>query len=110
MFNGNTVQKSGNQKHLGLTLGEKITFNDHIISKLTNINKIHKLLYFNFEPGFKPRWCRARDLFESQIPVATGGFELRISCIRSSYLTRQVIKSNRLGGFGVPAFAILRQE
>ena len=106
MFNGNTVQKSGNQKHLGLILGEKITFNDHIISKLTNINKIHKLRYFNFEPCFKSRWCRARDLFGSQIPVATGGFELR----RSSYLISQVIKSNRLGGFGVPAFAILRQE
>ena len=29
------------------------------------------------------RWCRARDLFGSQIPVSTGGFELRISCIRS---------------------------
>ena len=29
------------------------------------------------------RWCRARDLFGSQIPVTTGGFELRISCIRS---------------------------
>ena len=33
------------------------------------------------------RWCRARDLFGLQIPVTTGGFELRISCIRSSYLT-----------------------
>ena len=33
------------------------------------------------------RWYRARDLFASQIPVTTGGFELRISCIRSSYLT-----------------------
>ena len=94
----------------GLILGKKITFNDHITSKLTNINKIHKLRYFNFEPSFKPRWCRARDLFGSQIAVATGGFELQISYIRSSYLTHQVIKSNRLGGFGVPEFAILRQE
>ena len=33
------------------------------------------------------RWCRAWYLFGSQIPVATGWFELRISCIRSSYLT-----------------------
>ena len=33
------------------------------------------------------RWCRAQDLFGSQIPVITGGFELRISCIESSYLT-----------------------
>ena len=44
------------------------------------------LRYFNFEPSFKLRWCRARDLFESQIPVITGGFELQISCIRRSYL------------------------
>ena len=29
------------------------------------------------------QWCRARDSFESQIPVTTGGFEQRISCIRS---------------------------
>ena len=33
------------------------------------------------------QWCCARDLFKSQIPVNTGGFELRTSCIRSSYLT-----------------------
>ena len=33
------------------------------------------------------RWYHARDLFGSQIPVTTRGFELRISCIRSSYLT-----------------------
>ena len=33
------------------------------------------------------RWCRAQDLLGSQIPVTTGGFELRISCIQSSYLT-----------------------
>ena len=29
----------------------------------------------------------ARDLFESQIPVTAGVFELQISCIRSSCLT-----------------------
>ena len=46
-----------------------------------------KLRYFNFEPSFKLRWYRARDLLGSQIPVTTGGFELRISCTRSSYLT-----------------------
>ena len=45
------------------------------------------LRYFNFEPSFKLRWCRARDLFGSQIPVTTGGFELQISYIRNSYLT-----------------------
>ena len=40
MFNGNTVQKSANQKHLGLILDEKLTFNDHITSKLTTVNKL----------------------------------------------------------------------
>ena len=33
------------------------------------------------------RWCRARDLFGPQIAVTTVGFELRISCIQSCYLT-----------------------
>ena len=53
-------------------------------------NKTHKqnikymVIYVNFEPSFKLRWCRAWDLFGSQIPVITGGFELQISCIRSS--------------------------
>ena len=37
---GNTVQNSANQKHLGLILDEKVTFNDHIISKLTTVNKL----------------------------------------------------------------------
>ena len=40
------------------------------------------LRYFNFEPSLKLRWCRAQDLFGSQIPVTTGRFELRISCIK----------------------------
>ena len=31
------------------------------------------------------RWCRARDLFGSQIPVNTGGFELWISCRLGNY-------------------------
>ena len=43
------------------------------------------LIYFNFEPSFKLRWCRARELFGSQIPVTTAGFELRISYIRVTY-------------------------
>ena len=34
------------------------------------------------------RCCHAQDLFGSQIPVTTGGFELQISCIQSSYLTQ----------------------
>ena len=37
--------------------------------------------YLNFEQSLKLRWCRARDLFGPQIPVTTGGFELRISKI-----------------------------
>ena len=47
------------------------------------------LRYFTFEPSFKLRWCLARDLFESEIPVTTGGFELRILFIRISYLTHE---------------------
>ena len=31
IFNGNMVQKSANQKHLGLILDENLTFNDHIM-------------------------------------------------------------------------------
>ena len=38
IFNGNTVQKSANQKHFGLVLDKKLTFNDHITSKLTTVN------------------------------------------------------------------------
>ena len=38
------------------------------------------------------RWRRARDLVGSQIQVTTGGFELRISCIRGDYLTHSAIK------------------
>ena len=67
------------------------------------------LRYFNFEPSFKLRWCRARDLSESQIAVTTGGFELRISWIRSSYLTHLATRPNRLDGLGAPEFATLRQ-
>ena len=44
-------------------------------------------IHFNFEPSFKLRWCRARDVFGSQVPVTTGGFELRISCIQSQVPT-----------------------
>ena len=51
---------------------------------LSNFNFV-MLRYFNFEPSLKLRWCRARDLFGPQIPVTTGGFELRISCIQSRY-------------------------
>ena len=40
IFNGNKVQSSANQKHLGLVLDEKLTFNDHIAFKLTTVNKL----------------------------------------------------------------------
>ena len=59
---------------------------------------------------FEAVMVSSRGLFGSQIPVATGGCELQISCIRCSYLTHQAIRPNRLGGFGVPKFATLRQE
>ena len=44
IFKGNTVQNSVNQKHLGLILDEKLTFNDHIPSKLTTVNKLASTL------------------------------------------------------------------
>ena len=40
IINGNIVQNSANQKHLGLILDKKLTFNDHIASKLTTVNKL----------------------------------------------------------------------
>ena len=45
-------------------------------NKFKNINNIER--YFNFEPSLKLRWCRARDLFGSQIPATTRGFEPRL--------------------------------
>ena len=44
IFNGNTVHKCANQKHLGLILDKKLTFNDHITSKLTTVNKLTSTL------------------------------------------------------------------
>ena len=44
IFNGNTVQKSADQKHLALLLDEKFTFNDHITSKLTTVSKLTSTL------------------------------------------------------------------
>ena len=43
------------------------------------------LRYFNFEPSFKLRGDRARDLFESQIPVTTGGFA--VECLAYEVVT-----------------------
>ena len=40
ILNGNTIQNSTNQKHLGLILDKKLNFNDHIISILTTVNKL----------------------------------------------------------------------
>ena len=40
LLNGNTIQNSTNQKHLGLILDKKLNFNDHIISILTTVNKL----------------------------------------------------------------------
>ena len=48
IFNGNTVYKSANQKHLGLILDEKLTFNDHITSKLTTVIICHVILLSQF--------------------------------------------------------------
>ena len=50
------------------------------------------LRYFNFEPSFRVGWCRAGDLFGSQIPVTTREFEPQISCIQSSYLNHYAIR------------------
>ena len=44
IFNGSTVQKSANQKHLGLILGEKLTFNEHITAKVTTVNTLTSTL------------------------------------------------------------------
>ena len=44
IFNGNTVQINSTEKHLGLFLNEKVTFNDHTTSKLTTANKITNTL------------------------------------------------------------------
>ena len=41
---------------------------------------------------FLLRWCCPRDLIGSPIPVITGGFELRISCMGSSYLTHKAVR------------------
>ena len=56
------------------------------------------LRYLIFEPGFKLRWCRARDLFESRIPVTTGEFEPRISCIRPRAKKNTLVSGNVGGG------------
>ena len=58
IFNGNKVQNSANQKHLGLILDEKLTFNDHITSKLTTVNKLtstlRKLYHYRVSSNKRP--------------------------------------------------------
>ena len=44
IFNGSTAQRSAKQKHLGHIFDEKLTFNDHITSKLTTVNKLASTL------------------------------------------------------------------
>ena len=44
IFNCNTVQKSANKKQLGLILDKKLTFNDHITSKITTVIKLTSTL------------------------------------------------------------------
>ena len=71
---------------------------------------IFLLKYFNFEPSFKLRWCCAQELFGSQIPVTTG-FQLRISCIQSSYLTHYAIRRlQQVRQISSTKIATLRQE
>ena len=39
-----TIQVADNQEHLGLVLGSKLNFNEHIEGKITNCNKIIGLI------------------------------------------------------------------
>ena len=45
-------------------------------------------------------WCHAQELFESQVPVTLGGFELKISYIWSNYLTHYSFVHNCSTGGG----------
>ena len=44
----------------------------NIAFKVIFKKQFSNLRYFNFEPSFILRWYRARDLYESQIPMITG--------------------------------------
>ena len=66
---------------ISIPLGNIIGFNVFASVSFSD-PKNFKILKDLFEKAFL-RWCRARDLFGSQIPVTTGGFELRISRIRN---------------------------
>ena len=71
---GDSLEKYANA-YAGLCKGQRLRHQNDITWLCSNFIIVYFL-----------RWCRARDLFGSQIPVTTGGFELRITCIRSSYL------------------------
>ena len=45
--------------------------------KILSLLQWFMLKYFNSEPSFKLRWCCARDLFGSQIPVTTEGLNYK---------------------------------
>ena len=75
-----------------------VSLNRVCLFKILSLLQWFILKYFNSESSFKLRLCRARDLFGSRIPVTTGGFELQISCIRSSFLTHQAIRPDNLLG------------
>ena len=51
-------------------------------------------------------WFRAQDLFGSQIPLTTRGFELKISCIKSSFLTHTIAVSNLTRSWSISIFCI----
>ena len=55
------------------------------------LNMFNNNIYINFKTAYKHMlilwWCHAQELFESQIPVITGGFELWIFGIWRNYLT-----------------------
>ena len=58
-FGNETAIRSECEKVVGIKIYHESNVNEHVILQR----------------------CRARDLLGSQIPVTTGGFELRISCI-----------------------------
>ena len=64
------------------------SYQNHIFltRKLRNYDPIKQIFFQCPLQSFSIlRWCRTQDLFGEQIPVTTGGFELRISCIRSNF-------------------------
>ena len=56
------------------------------------------------------RSCRARALFGSHIPVITGRFGLRISCTRSSYLSKFFFYHNPHSLLQSPGTIFRKQE